>query len=292
MRKRIQYSQNFLKDKILINNLLDKSSVQSSDLVYEIGAGQGIITDELLKKGTQVVAYEIDSNLYRKLKERYLNNPSIRLVNSDFLTSTLPNKSYKVFSNIPFNITSAIVKRLVFDNNPPEAAFLIMQREAAKKFIGKPLDRSNSLLSVLIKSTFDITIFHEFKRDDFFPKPNVDVVMLNLQRIEKPILSKNDVSLFYDFVTFAFSQFEPNILQGLKKILPIHVLTQVSKAHTLSPSSKPSELNFKHWLALFQAFKSSPNKGKVYGSFKNLQKQQQGIQKIHRTRLDRNWRNT
>lgn len=290
MRKRIQYSQNFLKDKALIRNLLDKSSIRAKDLVYDIGAGQGIITDELIRKQAKVISFEIDSNLYNKLKEKYQNNPSIQLINGDFLSSTLPNRQYKIFSNIPFNITSAIVKKLVFDRNPPEEAYLIIQKEAAKKFMGKPLDKSNSLLSILIQCIFDLTIFHEFKRSDFFPTPNVDVVMLKIKHLEQPHVVEKDKDMFYDFVTFAFNQFEPNILQGLKKVLTKQVIIRVSKEYTFSVSSKPSELDFKHWLALFQAFKGSPNKDKVYGSFNKLQKEQQGLQKIHRTRLDRNWR--
>lgn len=294
MRKRIQYSQNFLKDKNLIKTLLDKSTIQASDLVYEIGAGQGIITEELLKRGTKVVTFEIDSNLFNKLIDRYKQNPSVQLVHDDFLASNLPSKQYKIFSNIPFNITSAIIKKLTFDKNPPDVAYLIVQKDAARKFLGKPFDKNNSLLSILIKCKFDLTISHEFKRTDFFPIPSVDIVMFRIQKLATPHINHKDIPMFYDFVTFTFSQFEPNILHGLKKILPEHEIIKLAKQYSFSTSSKPSELEFKHWLVLFQTFLNSPfnsHKDKIHGSFNKLQKQQQGLQKIHRTRLDRNWKN-
>lgn len=295
MRKRIQYSQNFLKDKNLIKILLEKSTIQTGDLIYEIGSGQGVITDELLKKNTNVVSFEIDSNLYNKLVDRYKHNPSINLVLGDFLVSTLPSEQYKVFSNIPFNITSAIIKKLTFTKNTPVIAYLIIQKDAAKKFIGKPLDKNNSLLSVLIKTHFDLSIFHEFRRTDFFPKPSVDVVMLNLQKRITPHIPNKDTQTFYDFVTFVFSQFEPNILQGLRKIMPEQKIVELAKQYSFSTSSKPSELEFNHWLMLFQTFlnfSNSTQKQKILGSFNKLQEQQQNLQKIHRTRLDRNWRKT
>lgn len=295
MRKRIQYSQNFLKDKSLIKTLLDQSSIQASDLVYEIGAGQGIITDELLKSGAEVVSFEIDPNLFRKLIDRYGQNSSLQLVHGDFLTSDLPDKQYKVFSNIPFNITSAVIKKLTFAENSPEVAYLIVQKDAAKKFAGKPVAKSNSLLSVLIKCKFNLSIFHEFKRTDFFPAPNVDVVLLRIEKLVEPHISSRNLPSFYDFVTFVFSQFEPSILHGLKKILPESEVIQLAKQHSFSTSLKPSQLEFEYWLALFQTFLSSStisSKHKMHGSFNQLQKQQQKLQKIHRTRLSRNWKSS
>lgn len=295
MRKRIQLSQNFLKNKNLIRTLIEKSTLQTGDLVYEVGAGEGIITDELLKKKCRVVAYELDSNLYNKLADRYKQNISIRLVLGDFLDSSLPSDQYKVFSNIPFNITSSIIKKLVFTDTPPEIAYLVIQKDAAKKFIGKPYDGNNSLLSILIKAKFDLSIFHEFNKADFFPKPMVDTVMLCILKQAEPHIKNTEMQTFYDFVTFGFSQFEPNILQGLRKIMPERKILELAKQNSFSVSSKPSQLDFRYWLLLFQGFlifSNDSQKQKISGAFNKLQKQQQNLDKIHRTRLDKNWRST
>ena len=112
MRKWVIYTQNFIVSKDLISELVKKSSITKDYLVYEIGAGEGAITNELLKKAKKVVAFEIDTNLFNKLSQRFKNEKSLKLRLGDFLSFSLPKQPYKVFSNIPFNITSSIVKKL------------------------------------------------------------------------------------------------------------------------------------------------------------------------------------
>lgn len=85
MRKRIAYSQNFLWNKGLVAALVSNSSLKEDDIVYEIGAGQGIITEALVKRCKKVVAFEIDENLYRKLNERFKNMPNVEFRLGDFL---------------------------------------------------------------------------------------------------------------------------------------------------------------------------------------------------------------
>src|SRR5690606_24985744 len=150
--------------------------------------------------------------------------------------------------------------------------------------------KQNSLLSVLLKAKFDLSLSHKFNRTDFYPKPNVDVVILKIHLLEKPPITDDLLSTFYDFVTYGFSQFEPNILLGLKKILSEHKITKLAKQHSFSTDSKPSQLSFQKWLVLFHEFMSSSNnkqKNTIKNSFNELQKQQQGLQKTHRTRLAR-----
>lgn len=106
MRKRILYSQNFLKDRGLISKLINKSLLDKEDIVYEIGAGEGIITEQLLKYCKKVVAFEIDKNLYNKLKNKYSIFSNLELCFGNFLEYSLPDFDYKLFSNIPFRITA------------------------------------------------------------------------------------------------------------------------------------------------------------------------------------------
>lgn len=284
MRKRIRYSQNFLKDHRLVNQLLSRSSIRKKDLVYEIGAGDGIITTELLRSGATVVAYEIDANLAQKLSEKFANNPEIQIKNEDFINSSLPRGEYKVFSNIPFNITADVIRRLMFNSSSPLDTYLIMQKEAAKKFIGKPFAKRNSMQSVLIKSRFESSIFHEFNRSDFFPVPNVDIVMVRFKKQETPRVEAADQELFNDFVAYLFSQFEPTLFKSLKKILSDSALMKFIKTNRIDLRVRPSELDFESWVMLFHRFKGSPNLMKIKGTFKNLDQAQGKLQKDHRTR--------
>lgn len=294
MRKRIKLSQNFLKSKKLVRKLIEKSSISKDDITYEIGAGNGIITEELIKHCRKVVAFEIDRNLYEKLNQKLKKYPEkVELKQKDFLKYPLTKHKYKVFANIPFNITSNIIRKLMFSNSPPEDSYLIVQKEASSKFAGRPLSSSNTLVSILMKVEFQMEIFHKFNKSDFFPKPKVEVVMLRVRKKDKPLVSKEEKSLFYNFITFAFSQFEPNILKGLGEVIDEQIIRDVAESTGFSASSKPSQLEKDHWLALFKKFLQHSTEGqkrKTRGSFRKLKMQQSGLQKIHRTRQDKDWK--
>ena len=167
-------SQNFLTNRRVIDRLLSKTDISDSDTVLEIGAGKGHITKALSKRAKTVVSYEIDGNLYEKLKTNVAEN--VRLIRGDFLKCALPKPPYKVFANIPFSRTSEIMRKLTADRLP-EHIWLIMEKGAAKRFCGLPTENINSLL---LKPFFDVKISYYFNRTDFHPAPRTDVVMLEL----------------------------------------------------------------------------------------------------------------
>lgn len=254
MRTRVRFSQNFLKDSTLVKRLLDLSSITKDDTVIEIGPGQGIITQELTKRCRNTVAYEIDTNLYEKLHARFQN---IELYHEDFIHAELPIKSYKVFSNIPFNSTSEIVKKLIFAENPPIDSYLILQKEAALKFAGKPIARNNSLMALLLQVKFKPTIEYSFQKTDFYPKPSIETVLFRFKLSEKIPATKTNA--FYDYVTYEY-------IHGDKKITE-------------------KTLDF-----FIERFNKQINLTMVNGSFKRLLNEQEALQKINRTRNDASWR--
>jgi len=292
MRKRISYSQNFLENRDLVSYLVGKSSISKEDTVFDIGAGQGIITEELLRRAKRVAAFEIDPDLFNKLSQRFQNEKSLELIRGNFLTCKLPSQPYKVFSNIPFNLTAEIIKKLAQTQNPPEDTYLIVQNEAANKFAGKPIDNKNSQMAILLKPRFDFEIFHQFKVVDFFPRPSVDIIMLRIKKKDKPLVGYKQESLYEDFVTYAFNQFKPDITEGLSKVFGKGTIIKLAGKLGFPPSSKPSELDIEDWIGLFNAFTQLNGKYQsiVRGSYANLLSQQGKLEKIHRTRTDKSWK--
>ncbi len=268
MRDRIKYSQNFIKDNNLVNKLVKISSINKDDTVVEIGAGDGIITSVLINNVKNVIAYEIDKDYFVKLTNKFIHTPNIQLKNEDFLNSTLPDFPYKVFSNIPFNLTANIMKKIFFSKNSPSDSFLILQKEAAAKFVGKPLDTKNSLLAILIHPWFESKTVYEFEPNDFFPKPNVKIILVNIKKRTIPLIENKDD--YFDFVTYIYGQYKPKLPHGVTQ----------------------SELNFEEWIKIFEEYeKSIPEKIKdVKGSYARLLQQQESIEKIHRTRIDKEWK--
>ncbi|MCL2884926.1 MAG: rRNA adenine N(6)-methyltransferase family protein, partial [Oscillospiraceae bacterium] len=207
----LRVSQNFLTSPALIRRIVRLAHFTPGDTIVEVGAGKGHLTRGLLETGAAVTAVELDGALYRGLKEKFGAQKNLRLVHADFLDWPLPRTSYKVFANIPFNRTTAIVRKLTGEagadgsaregqhrhtNSPranvqagartspragnrlPEEAWLIMEKGAAKRFLGQPRE---SLFSMLLKPFFDLDICYHFRREDFHPAPAVDTVLLQLK---------------------------------------------------------------------------------------------------------------
>jgi len=272
-------SQNFLLSRSLVTKLVRLTSIEKKDTVLEIGAGKGIITSVLLDRARTVIAYEIDQNLYNYLDQVFRQTQNLILKNIDFRNSTLPSQSYKIFSNIPFIITADVIKKITQANNPPEEAFLIVQKEAALKFLGTPYDNKNSQLAIQLKPFFELNILYKFEKSDFYPRPHVDSVLLHIKRKERPLIALAYRQEFDRFVIYLFNQTNPNIATGVKKLIntPVDVTLYV----------KPSELRINEWLNLFGAYMHNPRYGakkKVLNFYEKYRANRNKLQKSHRTR--------
>lgn len=191
-------SQNFLTSARVIDGLLRLTTITRADHVWEIGAGKDHITRQLLKTAGRVTAVEIDPALYRRLAGQMAAEKDLHLIHGDFLRTPLPqSKPYKVFANIPFHLTSAIVKKLTTAPCPPTEAWLIMERGAAMRFAGRP---GETLSSVLVKPYFHVRIAKHLRRENFHPMPSVDIAVLHLKRKDAPDLSPERRTAFEAFV--------------------------------------------------------------------------------------------
>lgn len=186
----LRVSQNFLTSSVIIGRLMNLTSLTAADHVIEIGPGKGHITRALLGRCGRVTAVEIDPKLYAGLREKFAGSPNLVLRRGDFLRYRLPRYApYKVFSNIPFNRTTGIIRKLTEAANPPGEIWLVVEKGAAKRFCGRPRE---SVRSLELKRRFDAEIVHSFRREDFHPMPAVDAVLLHLRRKPGHIRASRD----------------------------------------------------------------------------------------------------
>ena len=122
----IKYSQNLYTNGGNLRRIIDAINLNSFDTVIDIGAGKGVITQELVKHCDNVIAYELDPRYFDILEKLFKDNPNVILRKEDFLTSTLPNKKYKVFANIPFSLTSDIINKITDIDSRLVEAFLFV----------------------------------------------------------------------------------------------------------------------------------------------------------------------
>ncbi len=244
-------SQNFLKDRDIVRQLVDVSDLNISDTVVEIGPGRGIITTLLCGKVRQVLAVEKDTSLANNLIKRTQNITNLQINNIDFLNYQLPATNFKIFANIPFSITAEILNKIYLSNNLPDSMFLIMQYETANKFIG---DKFESQSSILFKPFFEIQILGDIDRTAFTLKPQVKIVFVKFKKRESSFIKNQDKIEFYNFVTYGFSQWQPTILDAYKKILTYTQIMNIKKTLKIG-DIPPSELSFDKWLLFFKAYK-------------------------------------
>lgn len=285
--RQLAFSQNFLTDRRLVDRLLDAAGIGPGDTVYDIGAGSGIITERLARRCRRVVAIEQDERLAALLCRRFGRLPSITVRHADALHVPLPCTPYKVFANIPFTITTAIVSGLITAPNPPDDCHLVMQREAAARFAGTPWE---SLYAVLMKPWFEPSVTHYFRRADFAPPPNVEVVMLRLRKRGPPLVDRAGARLYRDVVTYCFTAWQPSLRHTLRGIFTARQLRRVESALALDPRATPAEVSFEQWLQLFHEFKrvATPEmRAVVAGAAQRLRRQQEGLRKDRQTRVQR-----
>ncbi|MCL2343261.1 MAG: rRNA adenine N(6)-methyltransferase family protein [Firmicutes bacterium] len=194
-------SQNFLTSAAVINRIVSRAGLCHTDHVVEIGPGKGHITKKLLAACGRVTAVEIDRNLYDKLSVKFEHQANLNLVHGDFLRWPLPLPPYKVFANIPFNRTTEIIRKLCAGQDGPDALWLVVEKGAAKRFLGQPRE---SLSSLLLKPFYDAKIVYYFRREDFHPAPSVDAVLLHLAKKPAPDVPERERGLYERFLRAQF----------------------------------------------------------------------------------------
>ena len=275
----IHFSQNYLINAMLINRLLQQSNINSNDEVLDIGAGKGIITKALLDRGCRVTAVELDEKNILYLKKQFSNEKRFALLHGDFMELPLPERSYKIFSNIPFFITSDILNKITQAKNPPLDTYLILQKQAAIKYCGA---METTLKSLLLKPKFNMMIVHRFSRNDFSPKPNVDIVLLHIQKRKLDEFTMREFELYRDFICYCYK----NNRTFSKKIFSYRQLKELRIRHEIS-NYQTSAIAYEEWIILFKCFLqyvSDEKKSQVIGSYTQYLIQESLLKKQFRNR--------
>ena len=246
MSQNLSISQNFLTSRKTIERLISKTTLSKSDTVLEIGAGKGHITKALSERCRTVISYELDQSLYTKLKPQLRDN--VKLYHADFLKCRLPKQSYKVFANIPFSRTSEIIRKLTASSNLPTAVWLVMEKGAAKRFIGSPKE---NLSSLLLKPFYDSKIIWYFRPDDFHPAPRVDTVLLELKLKQQYDIPPDRYSDFAAFLNYSIK----HGIFGSHALLTKKQVSTALKLASLPHIPISGDISYIQWLCLFRCWK-------------------------------------
>jgi len=199
-----RFGQNYLVDKNTIQKIVNQFDPKPDDTIVEIGPGQGALTSLLSKTVKDYLAIEIDKRVIDDLK---INFPTVEFINQDFLEINLQDlaseKKLRVIGNIPYNITSPILFKLIEERDFVNDAILMVQYEVAKRIVGKPRTKDYGILSVLTNYFADTELCFKIPPTVFYPKPNVDSAIVSF-KFGKKISNEIDEKLFVKVVKAAF----------------------------------------------------------------------------------------
>jgi len=200
MKRNIQqHGQHFLRGRAFIAELIGHSNIRKNDTVLDIGAGSGAIAGVLASHAKHVIAYEPESTANALLRKNMQYIDNVTILQEDFLKDELPGIPYKVFSNIPFHLSSEIVRKLTSATHPPKAVYLIVQKQFAQKLIASG-DHFHGALGIAIAPWWAVRIRRPLRKTDFTPPPAVDTVLLELKPHEIPLLDVSQQAAYTDFV--------------------------------------------------------------------------------------------
>lgn len=239
MKRLAHYSQHFLRSPNLVKELIGHSNLTKNDTVYDIGAGSGVITSALAARVKQVIAIEFEPRTVGALRTNMDRYANVEVVQGDIMELPIPKGAYKIFANIPFHLSSPIVRRFSEASNPPDAIYLIVQKQFAQKIV--PSDQHfTAQLGIILAPLYTARIRKRLQRTDFMPAPNVDTVLLELIRRPEPLVRAEDLPSYRQFITDCFST--PKIFMKTPRA-----------AVGISLERKPSELTPTQWVMLFNA---------------------------------------
>jgi len=215
--------QNFLQDPFALEAITNAAQIESTDMVLEIGPGLGSLTRYLAAAAQEVVAIELDQNLIPPLQAMIAPYHNVRVIQGNILDISprelIGNDDYVVAANIPYYITSAVIRHLLENNPKPRRVVLTIQKEVAERICAKPGDLSLLALSVQVYGHPSIAA--HISADSFFPVPKVDSAVLIIDIYPKPVIPIELLDTFFKLIKAGFSQKRKTLRNSLASGLHI-----------------------------------------------------------------------
>jgi len=283
LKPRKHLGQNFLINKDILSEIINTADLTKNDIVLEIGPGLGILTKELAKKAKKVIAIEKDEKLVKILKKELSHLKDVEIVEGDILKFNIQylvsNKYYKVVANLPYYITSPVIRKFLEEGNPPPSTkvstfvktsadrsggrpklmVLMVQKEVAERICAKPPDMS--LLSVAVQFYSQAKIVKIVKKESFWPSPKVDSAIIKLTTNNLPRwqagrqLTTINTNLFFKIVKAGFSQPRKQLKNNLKKIFGKDT-EKILKQSKIETTRRAETLSIDEWLKICLNYKN------------------------------------
>jgi len=259
--------QNFLVDRRVLKQILGAAEIGPEDTVLEVGAGLGTLTQALAEQAQRVVAVEIDPQLVAVLRQQLESLPNAEVVLGDILALDIVSlvqeerlqdvPPYKVVANIPYYITSAVLRHLLEARARPQLIVLMVQKEVAQRIAAKP--GQMSLLAVSVQFYGAPRLVARVRARAFYPVPKVDSALVRIEPHEHLPLGAKNIAPFFNVVRAGFAQRRKQLRNALVHglALPPERVAQAMNDAGIEQRRRAQTLSVDEWLALYRALSSA-----------------------------------
>jgi len=248
------FGQNFLQDPFALENITSIAGIKPTDTVLEIGPGLGSLTRYLAVSAQRVIAVELDEELIPPLRAVLASYQNVQVIQGDILDLLLQDlikeAGYLVVANIPYYITSAVIRYLLEGDPKPRRVVLTIQKEVAERICAKPGDMSLLALSVQVYGKPEIAA--RIPAEAFFPTPKVDSAVLTIDIYPTPQIQPEMLDTFFKLIKAGFSQKRKTLRNSLSSglhIPPNKALELLNRAN-IDPQRRAETLSIAEWQAL------------------------------------------
>ena len=243
--------QNFLEDPFALEEIIAAAEIQPTDTALEIGPGLGSLTRYLAASAKKVIAVELDGNLIPPLKEVLASYQNVHIIHGDILKLSpkdlINEDHYLIVANIPYYITSAVIRHLLENPSKPRRIVLTIQKEVAQRICAKPGDMSLLALSVQVYGAPRVAA--HIPADAFFPAPKVDSAVLVVDIFPSPLIKEELLDSFFKLIKAGFSQKRKTLRNSLSSglhISPVNAAELLTRAG-IDPQRRAETLSIEEW---------------------------------------------
>lgn len=251
--------QNFLLNKKILKKIVQAADLKKEDVVLEVGAGWGNLTEELVKRVGEVIAIEKDKRYVRILQEKFSGQKNLKIFAGDIIldfplilkTFNLQFQKYKIVANLPYYITSRFLRKFLETTQKPKMMVILVQKEVAKRICALPGE--HSLLSLAVQYYGKPKILGFIRKEAFWPPPKVDSAILKIEVFKEPLYKVSKEKLFFQIIRAVFQGRRKQLHNSLSKNLriPSKVAEDVLRKSHLNPKARPQDLSLSDFKNLY-----------------------------------------